>query len=133
MSAIFNWFYTPYTKAFTLAEHIRASLWERRLGDFWAAVTRLEPPLEAHGTYQSSAVTLTWETGQWLRLVTPSPAPMLTRALSEVLRLPATLTYTSEHGASVVEWWSDPAAGDKRWQDIQGKPAFGSPQRLDKK
>lgn len=133
MSTIFDWFYTPYTKAFTLAEHIRASLWERRLGDLWVAVTRLKAPLEASGTYQSGTVSLTWETGQWLRLVTRPAAPLLVKALGQVLRLPATLQYTTEHGDTVVEWWADPAAAAKRWQEIQGKPAFASPQRLDKK
>ncbi len=133
MTTIFDWFYTPYTKAFTLAEHLRASLWERRLGGVWLAVTRMETPLEAHGTYQSTAVTLTWETGQWLKLQTKPAAPLLATALGEVLRRPATLQYLTEHGDTVVEWWVEPAAADKRWQEVQGKPAFGSPQRLDKR
>lgn len=127
-----TWFYSaPVKRPFVLAERVRNSLWEMRLGSLWLDTVSVEAPITLAGTYNGGPVRLEWEPGRWLRLIAQPEAPALVDALRVVVRRKPTLRYTDTEGRTVHEWWVQPAEAEDRWQEIQGKPAFGSPVRLD--
>ncbi len=126
-----TWFYHPPEKsAFLIAERVRTSLWDQRLGAVWLETERTENPVRLTGQMEDSAISLEWEPAQWLRLGTQPEAPALAHGVSYLLQRQPTLKYTDPAGNSVWEWWIQPAAAEQRWQAMQGQPSFGSPVRL---
>jgi hypothetical protein len=128
-----TWFYrTPEKSPYLLAERVRTTFWEERFGGLWLEVVRSEPPILTQGTYNGAQVTMEWEPNKWFRLSSAPPAPALARGVANILRRKVSLSYDDAHGRSVWEWWLASADADKRWQEIQGKPAFRNPTRLDR-
>ena len=126
-----SWFYsTPEKSPYLLAERVRGTFWDNRLTDVWLDTVRAEGPFEMQGTHRGARITLEWETNQWLRLRSAPASSVLRDGLATILRRRPAIQYQDEDGSTVWEWW--PAGADKRWQDVQGKPAFGSPVRLDR-
>jgi len=80
--------------------------------------------------YNGARMALEWEPKKWARLSTAPASPSLAQGLANIIRRPATLRYVNEQGESVWEWRLEDA--DKRWQELQGKAAFHSPERLDR-
>lgn len=71
-----------------------------------------------------------WEAGRWLHLKTRPEQPDLARSVSFILSLKPALRYEHSDGWAVWEWHTD--GGDRRWQAIQGIPAYGHPVRLNR-
>jgi hypothetical protein len=112
-----------------LGERVRSSYWEARFGGLWLDAVKTEPPFVMQGSHNGASVKLEWEPGKWLRLYAAPAAPALAEGTATLLRRRPTLRYEAPGGHTVWEWWLE--GGDKRWQEIQGKPAFGNPVRLD--
>jgi len=128
-----TWFYrAPEKVPYLLAERVRTTFWEARLGGLWLDTVSAEIPITMQGTYNGAAVTLEWEPAKWLRLSSAPASPALVFGVVNVLRRKATLRYEDPQGRAVCEWWMSQADADKRWQELQGKPAYRNPQRLDK-
>jgi len=127
-----KWFYAaPEKRPYLLAERVRNSLWEMRLGGLWLDTVSVEPHFKLAGTYNGGSVQLEWEPNHWLRLTARPEAPALVEALRVLLLRKPTLAFTDTHGQIVTEWWVEAEEATRRWQEIQGKPAFGNPKRLD--
>jgi len=125
-----SWFYrTPESNAYLLAERVNGTFWDNRYGGVLLTVVRAEAPFGMQGTYLGAEVRMEWEPTKWLRLATNPAAPSLVEGVSNILRRKPTLRYDDAGGETVVEWWLEGA--DKRWQELQGKAAFGAPKRLD--
>jgi hypothetical protein len=121
-----TWFYrTPEKRPYLLAERLRTSFWEQRFGSLWLDPVSAGPPVVMQG-----AIKMEWEPAQWFRLSSRPEVPALAGGVSNLLGRKPYLRYTDTDGDTVWEWWIDPKAGERRWQELQGKPAFGSPIRL---
>jgi hypothetical protein len=127
-----TWFYrAPEKRPYLIAERVRTSLWDQRIGSLWLDTVSAEPPIVMQGNHGDHAVRLEWQPGEWFRLTAAGPeAPALAGALANLLGRKPAIRFTDTAGAAVWEWWIKPDAGERRWQEIQGKPAFGSPVRL---
>jgi hypothetical protein len=127
-----KWFYAvPEKKPYMLAERVRNSLWEMRLGGLWLDTASVEPHFVLTGAHSGSNVKMEWEPNQWLRLTAKPEAPGLVEGLRVLLMRKPTLSFTDKDGHTVTEWWVKAEDAARRWQEIQGKPAFGEPKRLD--
>jgi hypothetical protein len=75
-------------------------------------------------------VEIEWVPNQAFTLHVPqdSDSSDLVRGVSRVLALKPAFSYTDGQGHRVTEWHVD--GGAARWQEIQGKAAFGNLQRL---
>ncbi|MBL8058901.1 MAG: hypothetical protein JNK29_19505 [Anaerolineales bacterium] len=125
------WFYrAPEPRPYLIAERVRLSLWDQRLGTLWLDTVSAEPPITLAGTHAGQPVKLEWTPAEWLRLTGGADAGDVASALGTVLGRRPTLRYTDTAGQGVWEWWIKPDAAEQRWQAIQGQPAFGSPARL---
>ena len=125
-----SWFYrTPEKNAYLLAERVNGTFWDNRLGGVLLSVVRAEAPFELVGTYQGSDMRLEFEPNKWLRLATSPAVPALVDSVANIIRRKPTLTFDEAGGETVWEWWLEGA--DKRWSEVQGKAAFGTPRRLD--
>lgn len=128
-----TWFYsTPEKSPYLLAERVRTTFWDERFGGLWLDVVRPEPPILMQGAYNGAQVTMEWEPNKWFRLTSAPAAPALARGVANILRRKTSLSYDDAQGRTVWEWWLASADADKRWQEIQGKPAFRNPVRLDR-
>jgi len=126
-----TWFYrTPENDPYLLAERVNGTFWDYRFGGVLLHVTRAEAPYVLEGSYNGARMALEWEPKKWARLSTAPASPSLAQGLANIIRRPATLRYVNEQGESVWEWRLEDA--DKRWQELQGKAAFHSPERLDR-
>jgi hypothetical protein len=126
-----TWFYNPPENIpYFISERVNTTLWDERLGGVWLTVVRAEAPFEMTGTYNGATVNMTWQPAEWLRLTTCPEAPALMKGLANVLRRQPSLRYETLDGETVWEWWIEGV--DRRWQEIQGRPAYGRPARLDK-
>ncbi len=127
-----TWFYhAPEKDLYLIGERVRTTYWDERIGGLWLDAVQAEAPITMQGHYNGAGVKMEWEPAQWLRLSTKPGSPALTVVTSNILRRQPTLKYEDTEGHTVWEWWL--ADADKRWQEIQGKPMFGSPERLDLK
>ena len=128
-----TWFYrTPEKIPYLLSERVNTTFWDERLGGLWLAVVNAEPPIVMQGSYNGANVRMEWEPAKWLRLSTAPAAPALANGTANVLRRKPVIGYETAEGHTVWEWWLTGADADKRWQEIQGKPAYRNPVRLDK-
>jgi hypothetical protein len=126
-----TWFYRqPEKSPYLLAERVRTTFWDMRLGGLWLDTISAQGPIMLAGTYNGAQVTMEWEPNQWLRLATSPASPPLVQGLRIILGRKPVIRYQDADGRTVWEWWVEGA--DRRWQEIQGKPAFGSPARLDR-
>jgi hypothetical protein len=125
-----TWFYRmPETQPYLLSERVNGTFWEERLGGVYLNVEKADSPFRMVGTYNGAEVKLEWEPNKWMRLETCPAAPALAKGLWNMLRRPANFRYEMPDGHTVWEWWI--ANADKRWQELQGMPAFRNPVRLD--
>lgn len=126
-----TWFYRqPEKTKYLLEERVRTSFWDARFGSFWVNAVSTDNPIQMEGSFNGAPLRLDWEPGKWFRLSTHPAQPSLAKGLSNIiLRRPVTLTYEDPQGHTVWEWRL--ADADKRWQEIQGKPAYRNLQRLD--
>jgi hypothetical protein len=124
-----TWFYhTPENNPYILQERVNSTLWMARLTDVYFVAEQTEAPFRMTAVYQGQPLVMEWEPDRWLRLTTTSAIPAVLTALSNVLQIPASLTYTDGSGKIITEWHRD--GGDTRWQEIQGNPIFQSPVQL---
>ncbi len=125
-----TWFYeTPEKSAYLLQERVNGNLWMARLSDVYFVAEQAEPPYRMTAVWQGHPLTLEWETGKWLRLSSDASLPAVIGAFSNVLQIPATLTYLdSTTGRVITEWHRD--GGNTRWREIQGNPSYHNPARL---
>ena len=125
-----TWFYrAPENQAYLLAERVNSTFWEERLGGVSLNVEKSESPFAMSGIYNGADVRMEWEPNKWMRLETAPAAPALAQGLGNALRRGANIRYETPDGHTVWEWRI--ADADKRWQELQGKAAFGEPVRLD--
>jgi hypothetical protein len=126
-----TWFYKqPESSPYLLAERVRTTFWDMRFGGLWLDTVRAESPMAMEGNYNGALLKMEWEPGKWLRLAAKPAAPALIPGLRVILGRKPAIRYLNSEGYTVWEWWTEGA--DKRWQEIQGKPAFGSPARIDR-
>ena len=127
-----TWFYrTPEKTPYLLAERVRTTFWDERFGGLWLEVVSAEPPIVMEGVHNGAQVRLEWEPAKWMRLSTAPAVSALAHGVANILRRRASLRYEDSQGRTIWEWWIEPGTADKRWQEIQGRPAFRSPARLD--
>jgi hypothetical protein len=125
-----TWFYrTPENQSYLLAERVNSTFWEERLGGVWLNVVKSDSPILMAGGYNGADITMEWEPNKWMRLETWPAAPALAKGLSNILRRRANFRYETSDNRTVWEWWIGDAS--KRWQELQGKPIFRNPARLD--
>lgn len=128
-----TWFYkTPENDPYLLGERVRSTFWDERFGGLWLDVVKSESPFAMAGTHDGANVRMEWEPGKWLRVYSAPPSPALVNGVSNVLRRKPRLRYEDAEGRAVWEWYLTLETANKRWQEIQGKPAFKNPERLDK-
>lgn len=127
-----TWFYrAPEDRPYLLAERVRTSFWDQRLGSLWLDTVSATAPIVMQGNDAGGPVRLEWEPGVWLRVTAaPATADALSGATANLLGRRPTLRFTDTDGQAVWEWWIKPEDAERRWQALQGKPAFGSPVRL---
>ncbi len=126
-----TWFYRmPEKQAYLLAERVNGTFWEARLGGVWLNVDKAEAPFAMSGGYNGAEIKLDWEPNQWLRLQTAPETPGLAKGLANILRRRANLRYETSDGYTVWEWRIGDA--DRRWEELQGQPAYRNPTRLDR-
>lgn len=126
-----TWFYsTPDNKPFVLQERVNSNLWMARLFEIFFTAESTEPPYRMSSPYQDQKLVIEWEPSKWLALTTAQEVPLVAGAFSNILQIPAALTYTNIDGQIVTEWHAD--GGDARWRQIQGNPTFQSPVRLNR-
>jgi hypothetical protein len=124
-----TWFYrAPEKIPYYISERVNSTFWEARLGGVYLDVERAESPFLMKGNYNGTPISLEWEPAKWLRLSTSPASPALANGVNNILRRRADLSYENEEGETIWEWRLQDA--DKRWQQIQGKPAFRNPMRL---
>ena len=124
-----TWFYrVPEKVPYLLSERINGTFWEARLGGVYLNVVSAESPFSMAGGYNGAAVKMDWEPNKWLRLATAPAEPGLAKGLSNILHRRSNFRYETGEGETVWEWWL--ADGDKRWQELQGKPVYRNPTRL---
>ncbi len=125
-----SWFYrTPESNAYLLAERVNGTFWDNRLGGILLTAIKSDAPFTLIGTYLGADVRMEWEPNKWMRLSTNPASPALVDGLANILRRKPDLRFDEAGGETVWEWWLDGA--DKRWQELQGKAAFGTSMRLD--
>jgi len=128
-----TWFYRAPEKApFLLAERVRTTFWDARFGDFWVDAVSTESPIRMEGIYSGQAIQFDWEPGKWFKLSTNAVSKALLEGTNLVLGLKAVLKYEDSGGQLVWEWWVNPDELEKRWKEIQGKPSYNNPLRLDR-
>ena len=126
-----SWFYrNPEADAYAISERLRTSFWDARLTNLWLDCTRAEAPFLAVGQTGETKVTLEWMPGRWLTLHTTPTGQHVADAVSFLLKFKPAFRYRDVEGAMVWEWHTD--GGNNRWQEIQGKPSFHAPLRLNK-
>lgn len=126
-----TWFYNdPEPIPYYLEERVNQTFWQARLTNIWLKCTRAEPPYQMAGDWREVPVEIEWVPNQAFTLRVPqdSDSGDLVRSVSRVLALKPAFSYTDGQGQQVTEWHVD--GGAARWQEIQGKAAFGNLQRL---
>jgi hypothetical protein len=126
-----TWFYrTPEKQPYLLAERVNSTFWEERLGGVWLNVEKSDSPITMAGYYNGAEVKMEWEPNKWMRLETRPSAPAMANGLGNMLRRRANFRFETLDGHTVWEWWIGDAS--KRWQELQGKPVYRNPARLDR-
>jgi hypothetical protein len=124
-----TWFYnTPENNPYLLQERVNSTLWMARLNNVFFITEQAEAPFQMAAEWHDLTLLIEWEPGKWFRLVTTQDVPAFVAAFSNILQMPAALTYTDIEGRIVTEWHRD--GGETRWREIQGNPTYQSPVRL---
>lgn len=125
-----TWFYrAPEKIPYYIGERVNSTFWEARLPGVFLDVVRAEAPFLMRGNYNGSPIQMEWEPAKWLRLTSKPASPALAKGLENILRRKPNMRYETVEGETVWEWRIEGA--DKRWQEIQGKPFYRNPARLD--
>jgi len=126
-----TWFYNaPENKPYLLQERVNSTLWMARLNNVYFVTEQAEAPFRMSTRWHDTSLVIEWETGKWFRLVTTLDVPTIVTAFSNILQMPAALTYTDIDGQIITEWHRD--GGEARWREIQGNPTYQSPVRLNR-
>ena len=124
-----TWFYTrPEGSAYDIAERVRTTFWDARVGGIWLDVVQAESPYRMRGRYRGAQVELEWEAARWLRLRLKPAQPDLVKYLSFILGFRPALQFEDGDGWTATEWHTD--GGNGRWQAIQGVPSYRNPVHL---
>ena len=124
-----TWFYKhPENKAFEVAERVRSTFWAERLTGLWLDTVSAEPPYKLAGYHYESRVEMEWAPGKYLALRTTPTDQAVADAVTRVLKFKPAFRFREADGWMVWEWHTD--GGEKRWQEIQGKPQYHAPVRL---
>ena len=127
-----TWFYkNPEKKAYEVAERVRTTFWDERLTALWVDCVNAEPPYRMKGHHNETQVEMEWVPGKYFKLHTLPTDQAVADAVSRVLKFKPALRYRNAEGAMVWEWHTE--GGEKRWQEIQGKPLYHAPVRLSKR
>jgi hypothetical protein len=125
-----TWFYrAPEKIPYYIGERVNGTFWEARMPGVFLDVVRSEPPFLMEGNYNGAPIQMEWVPNKWLRLTTCPASPALAKGLANILRRKPNLSFETADGETIWEWRLEDA--DQRWQEIQGKPAFRNPTRLD--
>ncbi len=125
------WFYRePEHNAYALQERIRTHFWDERVGDIFLDTVRAEPPFEMQGEYNRTPVHMEWVPKKYMKLRLHAGSEALARILSRMLKLKPYLKYQDAEGRTIWEWYLNDDEGHKRWQSVQGLPAYRHPERL---
>ncbi len=125
-----TWFYrAPEKIPYYIGERVNGTFWEARMPGVFLDVVRSEPPFLMEGNYNGAPIQMEWVPNKWLRLTTCPASPALAKGLANILRRKPNLSFETADGETIWEWRLEDA--DQRWQQIQGKPAFRNPTRLD--
>ncbi|MBI4769913.1 MAG: hypothetical protein HY784_05725 [Chloroflexi bacterium] len=124
-----SWFYCkPETTCYEVAERVRTTFWEARLTALWLDCVSADSPYHLRGHHGESRVQMEWIPGHSFVLrTTPTDQPVA-ETVTRVLKLKPAFRYRDTEGAMVWEWHT--GGGEKRWQEIQGKPGYHAPVRL---
>lgn len=121
-----TWFYrAPEKIPYYISERVNSTFWEAGLPGVYLEVVQAEHPIVMRGNHNGTPIRLEWEPNKWLRLTAQPTGPALVRGLSNILRRQPTLSFETEEGEAVHEWWLQDA--EKRWREIQGRPAYRNP------
>jgi hypothetical protein len=124
-----TWFYTmPESSPYLLQERVNGTVWMNRLTEVYFVTERAEAPFQMRGEWRGQTLVIAWHPEQWFRLTGERETPDVVAAFSNILRLPAALTYTDSDGKIITEWHRD--GGEARWREIQGNPTYQNPERL---
>lgn len=124
-----TWFYNdPGNNANNIAERVRTTLWEARLGSLWLDVVSAETPYKMQGTNNSIPIEIEWVPGKTFTLRTQTDQPLLVERLSFVLAFPAAFSYTDSDNYTLYEWRRNDA--DERWRMLNGNPQYQNLKRL---
>lgn len=125
-----TWFYrAPEKVPYLVSERVNTTFWDARIAGVCLRAESVAGPYVLKGTYNGGLITMEWQPNEWLRLTTFPAAPALANGTALVLRRKPFLSYEGPEGEMVWEWWI--AGGDKRWHEMQGKPAYRNPMRLE--
>lgn len=124
-----TWFYNPPEKnAFLIAERLRTSLWDGRLGSIWLDTVRAESPILMRGNFKGALIELEWEPKQWCILRTNPAAEDVLVVIKNILGFAPSFKYETPAGFIGWEWRLGNTK--ERWQAIQGQPEFGKLEML---
>jgi hypothetical protein len=124
-----TWFYeTPQGSPYLLQERVNSNLWMARLWNLYFVTEQAQSPYRMSTRWGGQTLVIEWEPRKWLRLIAEKDAPTVLAAFSNILHIPATLTYTHIDGKIITEWHRD--GGEARWHEIQGNPTYQSPVRF---
>lgn len=132
-----SWFYNePEHNAFLISERVNGTFWQARYMEINWRCVQVEPPFRVEGYLGCCLIAMEWVPDAWLSLIASGEADAdqlatLVEIISKrVLGQPASLTYGDSDGRTVYEWHRD--GGVERWSEIQGKPIYVRPRRLNK-
>lgn len=99
-----RWFFQaePASK-FVIQEHLRQTYWRAGLGTLWIECRQATLPFRAEGYWEDVAVTLEWETADWLRLTMSADAPRVVQVTQLLLGFKPLARYV-QNGRVVYEW-----------------------------
>ena len=126
-----TWFYSqPEPRKYYITERVNQTFWQARVNSIWLNCTRANPPFQMSGVWRDTAIEVEWLPNDHFILRSPADfdASDLVDGISRVIALEPSFDYTDEQERLVTEWHME--GGKDRWQEIQGKPSFGNPQRL---
>jgi len=115
---------TPYQ----IAERVRLSLWEARIGSAWLDTVQASEPYKLAGNFQGGPIEMEWATGKWLRLRLQSDAADVISSFSILLGLKPAIQYQDAGKYKVWEWHVGDIA--QRWKEVSGNPQYQHPRRL---
>jgi hypothetical protein len=119
-----TWFYNePERRPYYIEERVNHTLWAMRFSNIYMDCISAEPPFRMEGKWNNIALTMEWIPNTYLRLTASEENKTLVTGFSQMLQMPPLFSYVDENGTFVVEWWRT-EEGQKRLQEVQGKPNY---------